>query len=396
MSLVCESIRWKGRNAMRLSNGTIELISLTIGGHLAAFRLLDKDGCPLQNVLWEAPWTTCDPEPLWSEEMSRLYGPPETGRFLAGFTGHALCLDYFGDPPAEMAAAGLSLHGEAASVPWSTIDCAGLEKACCRLVANLPMAGLTLERDIRLASSQSTAFIQETVTNNRGIERRIDWVQHVTFGKPFLQEEVSTLAVSAQAGMTSPCGYEGHSLLKSNGYFSWPYVQSELGSSPVDLRLPFTEKGRGFLAGLRLDPRLEVQYLLVINWKLRLGVGYCFRRCDFPWMAIWEENCVRQDAPWNGSTQARGMEFGTTPLPIAGNGGLADERFTDTPRGCGVAAHGKKTARYIMFLFEVPGEMRSVESVALAGDFISIGDASGTVSLSVPAEGCEDFLTYRM
>jgi len=100
MSQICESIRWKGRDAIRLSNGTIELISLTAGGHLAAFRLLDQDGCPLQNVLWEAPWTTYDPSPIWSKEMSQLYGPPETGRFLAGFTGHALCLDYFGDPSA--------------------------------------------------------------------------------------------------------------------------------------------------------------------------------------------------------------------------------------------------------------------------------------------------------
>jgi len=392
MSQICESIRWKGRDAIRLSNGTIELISLTAGGHLAAFRLLDQDGCPLQNVLWEAPWTTYDPSPIWSKEMSQLYGPPETGRFLAGFTGHALCLDYFGDPSAEMAAAGLSLHGEAASVRWSATASVDMEKPRCRLVANLPNAGLTFERDIRLGNCQSVAYIEETVTNNRGIEHRLDWVQHVTFGKPFLQEEVSTLLTSAQAGMTSPFGYEGHSLLQSNHYFSWPHVQSELGSSPVDLRLPFTEKGRGFLAGMRLDPRLEIEYLLVINWKLRLGVGYCFRRCDFPWLAIWEENCARQDAPWNGSTQARGMEFGTTPLPIAANGGLADERFSDTPRGCSIAAHGKKTARYIMFLFVVPAEMRSAESAVLAGNFISICDASGSLSLSVPVEGCEDFL----
>jgi hypothetical protein len=86
------------------------------------------------------------------------------------------------------------------------------------------------------------------------------------------------------------------------------------------------------------------------------------------------------------------MEFGTTPLPIAANGGLADERFSDTPRGCSIAAHGKKTARYIMFLFVVPAEMRSAESAVLAGNFISICDASGSLSLSVPVEGCEDFL----
>jgi hypothetical protein len=49
-------------------------------------------------------------------------------------------------------------------------------------------------------------------------------------------------------------------------------------------------------------------------------------------------------------------------------------------------------ARYIMFLFAVPTEMRSAESVVLTHDAISIYDASGAVSLSVPAEGCEEFL----
>jgi len=370
----------------------MELISLTAGGHLAAFRLLDQDGCPLQNVLWEAPWTTYDLVPLWSEEMSRLYGPRETGQFLSSFTGHALCLDYFGDPSAEMAVAGLGLHGEAASIRWTVIASANVDNSRCRLVASLPIAGLTFERDIRLGTGQSVAYIEETVTNNRGIEHRLDWVQHVTFGEPFLQAEVSTLVTSAQDAMTSPFGYEGHPLLPSNRYFSWPHAPCELKSSSVDLRLPFTQKGRGFLAGLRLDPRLEIEYLLVINWKLRLGVGYCFRRCDFPWMAVWEENCARQDAPWNGNTQARGMEFGTTPLPIAANGGLADERFSDTPRGCNIAAHRKKTTRYVMFLFAVPAEMHSAERVVLASDSIFICDGKGAVSLSVPVEGCGDFL----
>ena len=107
MSQICETVRWKDRDAIRLSNGVVELTSLTGGGHLASFRFLDEDRGSLQNVLWEAPWTTHDPNRSWSKEMSRLYGPSETGKFLAGFTGHALCMDYFGEPSAEQAAAGL-------------------------------------------------------------------------------------------------------------------------------------------------------------------------------------------------------------------------------------------------------------------------------------------------
>ena len=61
----CESIQWKGRDAIRLANGIVELISLTGGGHLAAFRFLDGDDRSSQNVLWEAPWTTLDPGQDW-------------------------------------------------------------------------------------------------------------------------------------------------------------------------------------------------------------------------------------------------------------------------------------------------------------------------------------------
>jgi hypothetical protein len=192
--------------------------------------------------------------------------------------------------------------------------------------------------------------------------------------------------------MTSPFGYGGKSILPDNLHFSWPYVRRRVGNGTADLRLPFTEKGQGFLAGIKLDPERQIEVLLAINWRLHLGVGYCFRRRDFPWMAIWEENCARQNPPWNGNTQARGMEFGTTPLPLAANGGPPDKHFVDIPRGCSIAAYGKKTAHYMMFLFAVSAEMHSAEDAVPVGDAISIYDANGTASLSVPAEGCEEFL----
>lgn len=392
---ICEPIRWKGRDALRIANGKVELISLTCGGHFAAFRLLDRDGRLFPNAFWEVPWTTCDPDCDWSHERSRLYGPRETGRFLAGFTGHALCLDYFGEPTREKAAAGLSLHGEAAIARWNVIGSSESQKAQCKWEVDLPISRLSFEREVNLSNGQSVAYVQETVINERNVAHKCDWVQHVTFGPPFLSEGVSTVIVSARSGVTSPLGYEGKSLLPNNRHFSWPYVQYAANNGPTDLRLPFTQKGQGFLAGLKLDSGQEIEFLLAINWKLRMGVGYCFCRRDFPWMAVWEENCTRRDAPWNGNTQARGMEFGTRPLPLAGDGGLPCESFSDTPTGCSIAAHGKRTARYIMFLFEVPSEMRSVGKVEPLDDAISIYNEDGTGSFSLPAEGCEKFLAHE-
>ncbi len=324
--------------------------------------------------------------------MSLLYGPPATGKFLAGFTGHALCLDYFGDPAPEKASAGLGLHGEAATTRWNVLNSPESHRGQCRWKVSLPISQLKFERRIQLYEGQSVVYVEETLCNERDTEHRCDWVQHVTFGQPFLSEGESTLIASAQSGMTSPLGYESKSLLPNNQYFSWPFVQLGVDERSIDLRLPFTAKGKGFLAGVRLDPERQIEFLIAVNWRLGLGVGYCFRRKDFPWMAVWEENYTRQDPPWNGHTQARGMEFGTAPLPMAAKECLPGKRFSGTPRGCCVPARGKKTARYMMFLFTVPTKMRSIESVAPVGDALCISDTSGMASFSVPAEGCEAFL----
>jgi hypothetical protein len=41
--------------------------------------------------------------------------------------------------------------------------------------------------------------------------------------------------------------------------------------------------------------------------------GYRWKREDFPWLGIWEENHARKSAPWNGVSVTRGMEFGVSP-----------------------------------------------------------------------------------
>jgi hypothetical protein len=390
---ICERIQWKGRDAIRLTNGIVELISLAGGGHLASFRFLAQEGRDSENVLWEAPWVTYDPIQSWSEDLSRIYGPAEIGRFLASYTGHALCLDYFGAPSQESASLGLSLHGEAAITQWIPTLPAKAGKAHCRCNATLPVSQLTFEREIRLIEGQSVAYVEETVSNGSSSDHRCDWVQHVTFGKPFLRAGESTLIASAQRGLTWASAYEGGSLLAAGREFTWPFAPREAVDEFADLRKPFSVEGRGFLAGVQLDTSREEEFVVAINWTSRLGVGYCFRRCDFPWMAVWEENCARQNAPWNGTTSARGMECGTTPLPF-GEQALAQQRVIfDSNTGCIIPSRGKKTARYLIFLFSLPGHVRSIQEAATNGDSIVLRDDRGELVLTIPAEGAEVFMT---
>ena len=59
----------------------------------------------------------------------------------------------------------------------------------------------------------------------------------------------------------------------------------------------------------------EVAYFVAFSPAFQLAFGYVWKRADFPWMGIWEENHSREQTPWNGRTLTRGMEFGVSPMP---------------------------------------------------------------------------------
>jgi hypothetical protein len=385
-------MQWRGRDAIRLANDTVELISLTGGGHLASFRFLHREGRLAQNVLWEAPWPTIDPTAQWSENLERFYGPVEIGKYLAGYTGHAVCLDYFGEPPSHAATLGLSLHGEAAVTCWSVSSPAASKLAGARWEVKLPVAQLAFEREIYLAAMQSVAYVDEAVSSERDSEHVFDWVQHVTFGPPFLRSDESTVASSARRGITAPSFYEGRSLLALDREFEWPYAPRNQVNAIVDLKRSFDATGYGFLAGMQLDTGREQEFFVAVNWASRLGVGYCFRRGDYPWLTVWEENQTRPGTPWLGRTQARGMEFGTTPLPLGKHEARQRGTMFGTPTGCVLPARGRIGTKYLIFLFEVPHQVQSIGNVVAVGDAIELSDENGAALFSIPAEGCEVFL----
>jgi hypothetical protein len=378
-----EAVHWTGRDATRVANNLIELTVLADGGHLAELRFRDKLGLPTQNVLWDAPW------------MAGGSGIDEAERLAktAGFTGHALCLDYFGPPSAEEAARGCPIHGEAGARRWEAHSArCGTESGLAWTVA-LPLAQLRFERTLCAPEGQSVVYVEETVANERSTDHACHWVQHVTFSPPFLQEGVSRLAASATRGQTAPMPYEGDGLLALDQEFEWPDAPrfGEAGKR-VDLSRPFSEGGRGCLACVQMDPRRDFEFLLATNRELQLGVGYCFRRRDFPWMAIWEENCARPDSPWNGTTQARGMEFGTTPLPLGREAMRHRGDLFGTPTDCAIPAHGERKARYLIFLFTIPPTMEAVEAAEIEDNGIALRGDGEARSFSVAAEGCKRFL----
>jgi hypothetical protein len=354
-----DAVSWNDRRAYRLSNANVELTALVGGGHIADFRLR---GSPV-NVLWEAPWPTIEPQTFSSSEHAALYGDSPVGRFLCGYTGHALALGYFGMPSSEEAERGMGLHGEAANSEWKVVSAvADEDSATLVMEVTLPVYRLHFRREISLARETFAVGITETVTNLRGAAVEFQWVQHAAFGEPFFANSEATLFVSGRRGVTWSGGYEGYEVLENGFEYEWPYAQS-IDGEPINLSQPFVRDGTGFVAAVLLDSGHGNAFVAVHNRRHQLVAGYSFDPTLFPWLVLWEENCARANAPWNKRTRVRGVEFGTSPMPL----GLAQaremRRLFDTPVLCSIPANESLQAQYDLFVHPAPHQWSQIEDV---------------------------------
>lgn len=364
----------------------MEAVLLRGGGHIAELRLAGKS----VNCLWSAPWPTADPCDPNFKTLVDQYGSAPAGEFLAAYTGHALCLDIFGPPSGEDAARGVPLHGEAAARMWDFET----TKSSCVARVDLPIAQLEFERRASLAEDAAVLFVEERVCNRGSVAREIHWVQHLSLGPPFLVHGNGAIDASLDHARTWPLGYEGHAMLRDDADFEWPHAPAA-DRSTYDLRIPFASKGHGLVAAARVDVAREFAYIAALNWQVGVALIYCFRRADFPWVAIWEENCARADAPWNGHAQVRGMEFGTTPMPLGRDAIRAMGNLFDTPGARMIAPDDVLHARYFAAIAAIPSDWREITNVVLGRNALTITGPRGSAPITVAAEGIYDFLQER-
>jgi hypothetical protein len=293
-------IQFHGRRAVQIENGPVRVTVTIEGGHIA--EILDKASGV--NPLWIPPWPSIEPTSYRLEQHPE-YGNDAESRLLSGIMGHNLCLDMFGAPSPEEAAAGMVVHGETNLSPWE------IETSHSALSARvtLPIAQLGFERRIRIVGRR--VQVRETVRNLIPLDRPIAWTQHVTLGPPFLdpattQFRVPSARSEALAGSTEASGYTTH--------------------------LAKPEDGRGWFVAYSPESRIAFGY----SWSVK----------DFPWLGIWHENRGRTHAPWNGRTVTRGMEFGASPVPESRRKMIDRGRMFDTPGFRWAPAKSEITAEY--------------------------------------------------
>ncbi len=324
-----------GRRAANTEHEHLRYTVLLEGVHISAI-LHQPSGV---NPLLTPPWPSIEPSG-YDPAKHPEFGRGSDARLLAGIMGHNVCLDFFGGPSEEEAAAGITAHGEGPVVPYQVSEANG----ALFLQAELPFARIVFERSITLHAS--AARIRETVANLSQVARPIGWTQHVTLGPPFLERGATEFRASATRSKVFEGPFGTADYLETGAEFDWPMAPGKVARSQTDLRVLNNAGVSSAYTAHLMDTQKQHAYFVAFSSRHQLAVGYVWRRADFPWMGIWEENCSRLQSPWNGQTRARGMEFGVSPFPESREQMVARGRLFDTPAYRVLPARGRLEAEY--------------------------------------------------
>ncbi|HYZ86551.1 MAG TPA: DUF4432 family protein [Bryobacteraceae bacterium] len=333
-------VTYLNRRAVRLENEQLRVTATVEGGHIAEIRHKASG----VNPLWTPIWPSIEPS-KWNRS-NPIYGDYVESHLLSGILGHNLCLDMFGPPSDSEAKQGLSTHGEANVVPYEcTLDGGSLV-----MKAQLPMAQLRFTRKLRLDPDGKSLHIEETVENLTALDRPIAWTQHATLGPPFLERGKTQFRASATKSRTYEQEFGD---LPVGQTFDWPNAPRRDGSI-YDLRV-YNDRpsSSGFTTHL-MDPHREKAFFVAWHPDTKVAFGYEWKRTDFPWLGIWEENNFREHPPWNRKSLTRGMEFGASPFPETRREMIERRELFGVPAYRWLPAKGSATAVYRAFAFTSP------------------------------------------
>jgi hypothetical protein len=330
---------YRCRRAATIENESLRVTVLVEGGHIA--EVFDRETGV--NPLWTPPWPSIEPSAFDPSLHGDTYGTGAEARLLAGIAGHNLCLDIFGAPSADEAAAGLTAHGEGSVVAYEIVESSG----GLLMRALLPLDGIRFERRVELHGR--AVAVHERVESLCPFDRPIGWTEHVTLGPPFLERGATEFRASATRSRVFESEFGAADYLRPGADFDWPGAP-RAGGGTADLRL-FTSAPRSSAYTAHLMSGADGRaFFVAYSPAAALAFGYVWNGADFPWMGIWEENCSRCASPWNGRTLTRGMEFGVSPFPETRRAMVDRGRLFETPTYRWLPASGSIDASYWIVL----------------------------------------------
>ena len=340
---------YRDRQAARLENEALRVTVLQEGGHIAEI----ADKASGVNPLWTPAWPSIEPS-QYDPARHAEYGGGVDAPLLAGIMGHNLCLDMFGGPSAEEAAAGLPVHGE---VSTARFEIAPNGAHALTMRAPLPEAQLAFERHLELIDR--AVRVRERVTNRSATDRAIGWTQHVTLGPPFVEHGRTQLRTSARRSRVFEGTFGPADYLKAGADFDWPNAPRVDGGT-ADLGTYSSSPASSAYTVQQMDPSREVAFVAAFSPAAGFVFGCVWRRADFPWLGLWEENRARPNAPWNSRAVTWGLEFGASPFPETRREMIGRGKLFDTPTVRWIPARQTVEVEYWMLLrpaTEAPAEL---------------------------------------
>jgi hypothetical protein len=353
-----------GRDAWVLDNGIFRIAALRGGGHLAEIRLVSDDLKKSLNPMRVPHYPTIDPQTYEPSKHDAIYGSDPHRWLSSGYMGHLLCFPIYGPPSPDEARAGLGNHGEAPIVEWHKIA-VDRETGSIRFRygADLPKTQFRVERAITLRAGDRFALVEEWVENLANFDRPVNWMEHATFGPPFVEPGRNFLDLSAGRGLVAS-GRGDAASLRPDSEVTWPKGVAPDGS-PTDLRAFQSRPNSGTYCALLLDKARSSQFFTLYNTNYRFAIGYVFPAEGNPWIADWQENHSIRTLPWNGQVVARGIEFGSSPFAEGLRKSVERGSLFGAPAYRWIGARQRLGTRFVVFVVEIPEQFHGVKDVVL-------------------------------
>lgn len=259
----------------------------------------------------------------------------------------------------------MTYHGEASGVQWAVLETPRSDGSV-SLQAALPMAGLEVQKELRMINSSALAIVTETVTNVKPLGRMYNVVQHPSIAAPFLSTSTIVDCNGKRGFAQGP--NRTFSSDPAEPSFEFPHAINRAGES-VDAR--FMTGGDDDVVSYEVQPGSRLGWICASAPQEGLLLGYLWLASDYPWISLW---CCSRD----GVPAARGIEFGTTglhqPFPIISR----HPKLLELPTFAFIDAGETQKRKYACFLLRVPDNFQGVQEVSLnSGKVVLIERGSG-------------------
>ena len=368
-----------GRESISLQNGNMRISMLTGGAYIAELRMINEEGNESVNPMFIPHYKTIDPHTYTPEKHKDLYGSGINGKLMAGYMGHYLCFPRFGGNLSVFEEnAGHTMHGEAYTVKYKVEESMQDDRAIIMASAVLPLTRYAVTRSLTLLPGQPVVLVEESIKNLEPFDRPYHYVQHITFGQPFVEY--------GKTYVDAPVSRIGFSPRKDDPLNSnkveWPLVRTK-GGLELNAGIFGTDKGEGGYRAWLMDPERDFTWLTVYNPSLKLLVGYIFPKAENPWIGDWQENHRAQALPRNGKTVAWGLEVGTTPFGSGVRQTIERGPLFDTETYQWIGANEEKVQSYLIFLLEIPEDFKGVNELKLDDGTIILSEKDATKQIRI-------------